>query len=186
MTATPEDLVHGRDAERWGGWTWRAPSHGQHYRTCSYCGSIHPEDLAAEAAWTAEWADAKYGWPHKFYVAVPNREPAQRFITGASTGTPSGLAGSEWIRPDDLPADVNTEGWSGLSETYQWVSIGTRPTHHAKFYTAHLADPAVNPEALETIQRVSGLRFRFHDGRVGWEPFTRTGHNTDTPPPPAP
>lgn len=45
MTA---DLVHGGEAGRWGGWEWRAPRRGDHFRTCSYCGSIHPEDLAAE------------------------------------------------------------------------------------------------------------------------------------------
>jgi len=48
-TGTPtEDPVHGGDAGRWGGWEWRKPRRGDHFRTCSYCGSIHPEDLAAE------------------------------------------------------------------------------------------------------------------------------------------
>lgn len=42
------DLVHGGEAGRWGGWEWRKPRRGDHFRTCSYCGSIHPEDLAAE------------------------------------------------------------------------------------------------------------------------------------------
>ncbi|MGW4757740.1 hypothetical protein [Streptomyces chartreusis] len=172
MSASPDDLVHGSDADRWGGWSWRDPSRGEHYRTCSYCGSIHPEDLAAESEWHAEWADPKYGWPHKFYIAVPNQQPEQLFITGATTGTPTGLAGAVWIRATVIPDDVNTEGWQDVAERYQWVSIGTRPAHHAKFYTAHLADPASNPAALEAVQRTSGLRFRFHDGRVHWEAFT--------------
>lgn len=40
------------------------------YRTCSYCGSIHPEDLLAliEKGATLGGADWKYGWPHKFYI----------------------------------------------------------------------------------------------------------------------
>lgn len=46
--ATETDRVHGSEAARWGGWTWRKPRRGDHFRTCSYCGSIHPEDLAAE------------------------------------------------------------------------------------------------------------------------------------------
>lgn len=47
-TDTPADPVHGGEAGRWGGWSWRSPRRGDHFRTCSYCGSIHPEDLAAE------------------------------------------------------------------------------------------------------------------------------------------
>ena len=47
-TSTPIDHVHGGEAVRWGGWDWRGPRRGDHFRTCSYCGSIHPEDLAAE------------------------------------------------------------------------------------------------------------------------------------------
>lgn len=44
-------------------------------RGCSYCGSMHPADLAAaiKAGAVASWADFKYGWPHKAYVrGVPN------------------------------------------------------------------------------------------------------------------
>lgn len=55
---------------------WReANEHG--FRTCSFCGSIHPEDLlrALEAGATLECADWKYGWPHKFYVrGVPSSD----------------------------------------------------------------------------------------------------------------
>lgn len=165
------DLVHGVEAERWGGWSWREPSRGEHYRTCSYCGSIHPEDLAAEPDWQAEWADPKYGWPHKFYVRVPNRHPEQRFITGATTGTPTGLAGTTWIPATQVPEDVNTDGWRDLTDTYEWVAVGTRPTHHAKFYTRHLTDPALSDPARDRVQKVSGLRLSFNDGRVTWQPY---------------
>lgn len=39
-------------------------------RSCSYCGSIHPGDLARQLreAGTLSEADRKYGWPHKFYL----------------------------------------------------------------------------------------------------------------------
>jgi hypothetical protein len=164
------DPVHGGEAERWGGWSWRAPSHGEHYRTCSYCGSIHPADLAAETDWRAEWADRKYGWPHKFYVAVPNRNPERLFITSATNATER-PAGDGWLPSADVPPDVMTEGWSDLAATYTWVLTGTRATHHAKFYTLHLADPSITPYVLEAVQRVSGLRIRFEDGRVSWCPF---------------
>jgi len=41
-------------------------------RRCSYCGSIHPQDLItlATSLITLEIADWKYGWPHKVYVTV--------------------------------------------------------------------------------------------------------------------
>lgn len=40
------------------------------YRHCSYCGSLHPQDLRAilEAGGKLSGSDWKYGWPHKFYV----------------------------------------------------------------------------------------------------------------------
>lgn len=48
MSELATDLVHGTEAVRWGGWSWREPRRGHFYRTCSYCGCIHPEDLAAQ------------------------------------------------------------------------------------------------------------------------------------------
>jgi len=53
--------------------------HGQPFRTCSYCGSIHLDDLldlhgkeiwyGKESSFSPiEWADQKYGWPHKLYM----------------------------------------------------------------------------------------------------------------------
>jgi hypothetical protein len=49
--AAVTDPVHGHSGhavERFGGWIWREPHRGDFFRTCSFCGSIHPEDLAAE------------------------------------------------------------------------------------------------------------------------------------------
>lgn len=51
---------------------WRDPNEQVPWRTCSYCGSIHPEDLIKIAGdgtvKSGEIADWKYGWPHKLYV----------------------------------------------------------------------------------------------------------------------
>lgn len=49
---------------------WR-PAASRGFRSCSFCGCIHPEDLikALEEGATLEAADWKYGWPHKFYVS---------------------------------------------------------------------------------------------------------------------
>ena len=64
-----------------GGRQWRDPEpdrepYGYDYRTCDYCGSIHPGDLVAffeaEQTGSISLADMKYGSPHKIYVKVPN------------------------------------------------------------------------------------------------------------------
>ena len=41
-------------------------------RYCSYCGSLHPEDLyeLLDVCDRAEFADRKYGYPHKIYIDV--------------------------------------------------------------------------------------------------------------------
>jgi hypothetical protein len=50
---TESELIHNNPwnpASRWGGWSWSEPRHDEFFRRCSFCGSIHPEDLAAEPA----------------------------------------------------------------------------------------------------------------------------------------
>lgn len=39
-------------------------------RRCSYCGSVHPEELVKHilAGGAVGGSDWKYGWPHKFYL----------------------------------------------------------------------------------------------------------------------
>jgi hypothetical protein len=78
------DPVHGsgwNSAERWGGWSWRAPRAGEWFRTCSLCGCIHPEDVApvlvaqgactvcGRSGWTACFEAQQPGW----YRAAKNR-----------------------------------------------------------------------------------------------------------------
>ena len=50
---------------------WRDSDGYAPFRTCSYCGSVHPEDLMALVLGnkaTLGGSDWKYGWPHKFYL----------------------------------------------------------------------------------------------------------------------
>lgn len=244
------DPVHGsgwNSAARWGGWDWREPARGEHFRRCSFCGSIHPEDLAAEQAgtgtcrvcgeqgwepcfraqkapwmtdealaeldlpdeerarvdalhpnhrydpggWHASWADRKYGFPHKFYVDIPNHDLGALFCISSCHEAREGpyapggesysppwerTPGFQWVAWADLSpgqlAIVRRDGMGAGEDHADYFSFGTRPSHHAKFYTIHLADPAVSQDVKDAIQRVSGLRFRFtEDGRVGWEPW---------------
>lgn len=159
-------------------WVWRDPSHAEHYRTCSWCGSINPEDLAAEPNWTASWADRKYGWPHKFYVDVVNREPERLFVVGMASRDPRPEE-EGWIKWDDLDEEQRkvVDDWNGIvvrskataEEHPAAVMLATRQTHHAKFYSVHLADPNITPEVRNTIEERSGLRFAFREGRVTWQ-----------------
>lgn len=82
------DPVHGdgwNSAARWGGWSWNAPRDGEWFRTCSFCGCIHPEDLAPElvpqgacavcgqAGWDACFRSQR---PHWFERAMESGELA--------------------------------------------------------------------------------------------------------------
>lgn len=174
------DPVHGHEygASRHGMWTWTPGRHGEHFRRCSYCGSIHPDDLVAEPSWRADWADRKYGYPHKFYVEIVNRDPERLYVIGSTNHIPE--PGALGYKGWKLVADLSGDDLAALDRDYPpelskyrptgTVQLGPRPTHFGKFYTMHLADPAVSQETKDEIARVSGLKFTFlDDGRIGWE-----------------
>lgn len=155
-------------------WVWRRPSNGAHFRTCSWCGSINPEDLAAEPSWTPEWADQKHGWPHKFYVNIPNREADKLVVVGSTGGgNPNRKLDEGWVRWEDLtPEQVEVAERDGYAK-YQGeppigLLFGTRPDHFGKFYTTHLADPSLEPSIKTAIERGSGIQFEFKNDRVTW------------------
>lgn len=158
---------------RYGLWSWSEPRYTEHFRRCSFCGSIHPGDLADEPSWQARWADRKYGWPHKFYVDIPNRNPELLYAFG----------GTSRFKEEDrargyVPFEELTEEQLAIIERDRWHTgpgqgtlFGTRPHHYGKFYTIHLADPNINDEVKEKLAFKSGLRFTFRDGKVGWDPY---------------
>lgn len=158
-----------------GTWQWEGPIHGEHFRRCSYCGSIHPWDLAAEPTWRADWADQKYGWPHKFYVEIPNRDPNRLYCTGSASGP---RADQGYIAFRDLTEYqrevVKRDGWRTPGEGYASAFMfGTRASHFGKFYTIHLSDPSMEPLVKTKIEQVCGLEFTFNDdGRIGWRKST--------------
>lgn len=171
----PDVNVHPETASdspfRYGPWNWREPSHEEHYRTCSFCGSVSPEDLAAEPTWRADWADRKYGWPHKFYVDIPNREPDKLFVIGKTSRFKEEDRG-RYVPVGELTEEqleiVKRDGWS--AEPGCGVYFGKRPYHHAKFYTIHLSDAELSAETKKLIERKSGLEFNFlANGRVAWK-----------------
>lgn len=171
----PTDQTVHPDADRWGGWSWREPSRGEHVRRCSYCGSVNPDDLAAEPTWRADWADRKYGWPHKFYVDIPNRNPEALFVVSSISRQPRDNEREGWVAVADLTDEQRgwliRDGWQRADETGdRWVQFGTRPNHFGKFYSIHLRDAGLDPAVKQAIEQRCGLAFDFtDDGRVAWK-----------------
>lgn len=120
-------------------------------RSCAYCGSMHPADVAAaiRAGATGEWADRKYGWPHKAYFhGIPNPHAGLMESRGFANFKREGWVqtGPHWWREPGAPAAATTDG---------------------KFYSVHLMD--ATPEDRATIESHLGLTFTFtDDGQVAW------------------
>ena len=136
----------------------------------------YPAHTYNPGGWYASWADRKYGWPHKFYAkGIANRHPETlRIITALSAGQEDRMereTGYQWYAIADIPAGTDVSGWRLEDGGYTHVGLGSDKTHFVKFYTMHLADPAISAEAKDAIERASGLRFRFEDGRVSWEAY---------------
>lgn len=124
---------------------------GQHwgpirtYRTCEYCGCIHPEDLldALKAGATLGGSDWKYGWPHKFYVdAIPNPYP-------------------------DFPIVIGSRSEGGVKTCDAPQPAG--PLLRGKWYNEHLIDIRDLPlfaELRDLITHRAGIYFDFKDGEL--------------------
>lgn len=116
------------------------------FRTCSYCGSIHPEDLvkAIEAGAKLGGSDWKYGWPHKFYVeGIPNTN-AGNLVTVSSHSLAGGNEPSDEQRA--------AAGWTWELKDGRWHGVCKRPdgkTTHGKWYNTHLHD--LGPAAFERL-----------------------------------
>lgn len=166
--------AHDRDdlATRYAPQVWREPRpegfkqpddtlpgpHGYPFRTCSYCGSIHPEDLyklLTDGPPTVRMhgADWKYGWPHKFYVeGIPNPIAGQQVCDG------SRHIGANEPTEEDRRQFSN---WRKDERGYwRGEHIGVAPdSTHAKFYNLHLRDLDDEAFALfaPVLSRHSGI-----------------------------
>lgn len=116
------------------------------FRRCSYCGSIHPEDLIKHLEKGAELggADWKYGWPHKFYVSgIPNVTTALVGKVGSNT------------------KDGQTTDILGKPSPTCWV----------KWYNEHILDDGFDDEArarLLDLLTTSGITFSLIDGKLNY------------------
>jgi len=126
-------------------------SYGVNLRHCSYCGSLHPEDLlkALENGAKLEMADWKYGWPHKFYVSgIPNPMVGEIVEMGGKYYTENGIRKHE---PFMEPAPQ---------------------TLTKKFYNEHLIDLTGTPEfdlVADIIRKHSGIKFTINDGKLYYQ-----------------
>lgn len=137
-------------------------------RSCWYCGSMHPADVATaiRAGAVGHWADRKYGWPHKAYFdGIPNPYGGMlESRTGCSNPLQDEIDAGKWIRVPTGRCDPMT----GAPE-HTWTSRGEAAdgTTHGKFYSVHLQD--ASPDDRATIEAHLGLAFEFTDnGRVKW------------------
>jgi len=134
-------------------------------RSCEWCGSLHPADLAEAITKGARghWADRKYGWPHKFYVkGIPNPHAGQPEVRS------SGFLGD--VTPEERAQRGGT--WTARSTGGWCWAEDPRPapeTTHGKFYSVHLLD--ATPEQRKIIERAMGLNFDFEGERVAWWRF---------------
>lgn len=104
--------------------------HGSH-RTCSYCGSIHPDDLfhAIGVGGKLTPTDKDY----KVYVEIPNPRAGQRVVIGRRSGPAvNGVTGEPNL--DDLSIFERIMG------KYDRKIYGTAPVMlTTKFYFQHLS-----------------------------------------------
>lgn len=152
--ATPPDIQTGQTTGR--------------MRSCQFCGSMHPSDVAAaiRAGARGSFADCKYGWPHKAYFdGVPYQ------FAGMLESRHSKSHPTQEEKDSGAFIEVPSYGFdqhTGKPNT-QWVEAGkpAAATTHGKFYTIHLQD--ATPEDRDTIERHLGLRFEFDGTGVGWK-----------------
>jgi len=117
------------------------------FRTCSYCGSMHPEDLISfvrEGRARLEGTTKNY----KFYVRVPNPIAGQTCRIGSSSGrvfpvraTPKGVI-ARLLAEHDMPERLGRPTMlERIRNHYSRPTMGDAPDMvHAKFYTWHLSE----------------------------------------------
>jgi hypothetical protein len=145
--ATPEGRPYDKDSPNLG-------PYAEPFRTCSFCGSMHPEDLLnwMQRGAQVHGSDWKYGWPHKFYV----------------DNIPNPIAGREVQKGSHPVPDLDPESGG------RWVqepTLGPAPEHtHGKWYNDHLLDAGYDDEAwnslVEALAARTGIHF-FRDAEKG-------------------
>jgi hypothetical protein len=108
-------------------------------RTCSYCGSLHPDDFldAVAAGAPVGPTDKSY----KAYIDLPQAEPDKLRVV-SSQWAPI-CPGEGWIEATpDLCETYDWQPWGeGRPGDVMWVTLMPQgPVRHGKFYFQHLDD----------------------------------------------
>lgn len=166
---------HDPFAQRFEPPVWRPADERDCFRTCSFCGSIHPEDLysAILAGARLGGSDWKYGWPHKFYVeGIPNtnvgklQRQTSSSIKGAEPTDEELAAFKLWVRSGgEIRVERLTENSRGMWLcAYNPQDSKTR----GKWYNTHLND--LNPTAFsalaEALMKQTNIQFTKADGEL--------------------
>jgi hypothetical protein len=124
-----------------------------HTRTCSYCGSVHPEDLLRilENGGDLGGSDWKYGWPHKFYVTALNPSKGEITQIGSSSGP---------VYSEEGALKRDAEGnYLRKNEPI----MGASGDFHGKWYNEHIMDDGFDDEAraalISALEKHSHIRF---------------------------
>jgi hypothetical protein len=147
------------------------------FRSCSFCGSMHPEDLltAIKAGATLGGSDWKYGWPHKFYVnAIPHVHPEREVWRGGSSGPlyrcrTCGFEPPKSAWPVPLCEHVTDRVQYAITGHYKddiFEPVG--PTVHGKWYNTHLNDLSDVAFALlaPVLKDAAGIEWHRKDGKL--------------------
>lgn len=114
-------------------WQVSEKRNGHEYRTCTYCGSVHPADFIAliKAGTPIEATDKSY----KFYVDIPSTNPDRLWVLGASYGrVADGFIPWAELTKEQRKA-VKAGGYKKGSA--QAFTFAKRTVQFGKFYTHH-------------------------------------------------
>lgn len=147
----------------------------QPYRDCSFCGSIHAEDLltALKGGAIMRGSDWKYGWPHKFYVErIPHDNPTIEVWTGGASGPLYRCRSCQFCVPksgDRLTLCTCGKREYEIYDHYRddtFDQVG--PFVHGKFYSQHLNDLSDETFGMVSIVLLAatGIKFTREDGKL--------------------
>ena|SRR5258708_4468102 len=161
--------------------------HPEHFRRCSWCGSVHPGDLliaraSGQIKHVDRSVDRKYGWPHKIYVDIADQLGQLDWLGGSSSDMSDeemarySRESGGWKRVGDLTPEERTAVGADRLGRYKVVGVGVRSVHHGKFYSVHTLEPFLDDQERDQLFAMVGYTFEWAsespvDSRIRWYPY---------------
>lgn len=127
----PRRMETGQRGEGTDEWQVDVERTGHGYRTCTYCGGLHPADfitLIREGV-EVEATDKSY----KFYVPIPSTDPDRLWVVStAYNHVPDG-----YLTWEQMSKEQRRAAKAGDYKKTAGFRFGTKPTQFGKFYTQH-------------------------------------------------